>query len=88
MNLEPTIDQGRNERCECGSGLKFKKCHGDPVKLQKCMAAAREAANQEMTHLIYEETKHEKSTVQQNQAGEVLQDSGVQRTVAASQDTD
>ncbi len=23
-----TIIQGRNERCGCGSGLKFKKCHG------------------------------------------------------------
>ena len=21
---------GRNDRCYCGSGLKFKRCHGDP----------------------------------------------------------
>lgn len=24
---------GRNELCHCGSELKFKRCHGDPVKL-------------------------------------------------------
>jgi uncharacterized protein YecA (UPF0149 family) len=23
---------GRNERCPCGSGLKYKRCHGQPVK--------------------------------------------------------
>jgi hypothetical protein len=28
---------GRNAPCPCGSGLRFKKCHGDPVKL--CKAA-------------------------------------------------
>lgn len=22
--------RGRNDTCHCGSGLKFKKCHGDP----------------------------------------------------------
>ena len=25
---------GRNEPCPCGSGKKYKKCHGDPVKDQ------------------------------------------------------
>ena len=23
---------GRNERCPCGSGKKFKHCHGDPAR--------------------------------------------------------
>jgi len=23
---------GRNEPCPCGSGLKFKKCHGSPTR--------------------------------------------------------
>lgn len=26
---------GRNASCPCGSGLKFKKCHGDPVHLDR-----------------------------------------------------
>lgn len=25
--------RGRNELCGCGSGLKFKKCHGRPVQV-------------------------------------------------------
>lgn len=25
---EPAVKMGRNERCHCGSGLKFKRCHG------------------------------------------------------------
>ncbi len=33
---------GRNDPCPCGSGRKFKKCHGDPVALAG--AAAAEAA--------------------------------------------
>ena len=30
----PDMDkpQGRNEACRCGSGLKFKKCHGTPPR--------------------------------------------------------
>lgn len=27
---------GRNDPCPCGSGLKFKNCHGDQVLQQKC----------------------------------------------------
>lgn len=26
---------GRNHPCPCGSGLKFKKCHGDPKKISQ-----------------------------------------------------
>lgn len=33
--LTRSDEPGRNELCKCGSGLKFKKCHGDEVKRQK-----------------------------------------------------
>ena len=26
------IKVGRNERCPCGSGLKYKHCHGGPLR--------------------------------------------------------
>ncbi len=29
--LSPKPEQGRNEKCNCGSGLKFKKCCGKEV---------------------------------------------------------
>lgn len=34
---EPIVggqDPERNELCSCGSGLKYKHCHGDPAKCQ------------------------------------------------------
>ena len=30
---------GRNQRCPCGSGKKFKRCHGDPVQSDRVAAA-------------------------------------------------
>jgi len=30
--LEQVPKVGRNERCPCGSGKKYKKCHGDPAR--------------------------------------------------------
>jgi len=27
---------GRNHPCTCGSGLKFKHCHNDPLKIAVC----------------------------------------------------
>lgn len=30
--LDPK-DQPRNAKCDCGSGLKYKKCHGRPQKM-------------------------------------------------------
>lgn len=37
--------QGRNERCACGSGLKFKRCHGAPGALEgEAGRAARSVA--------------------------------------------
>ena len=38
----------RNEPCSCGSGLKFKKCHGDPAKL----AVVKHIANEAMLAMI------------------------------------
>lgn len=43
-------EPGRNEPCQCGSGLKFKKCHGDPVLRQ----TAQRIANHMITLLIVE----------------------------------
>lgn len=38
MGTQPTSTSnrrpGRNDLCRCGSGLKFKKCHGDHVKVE------------------------------------------------------
>lgn len=31
---------GRNHPCPCGSGIKFKKCHGDSVKISKASQQA------------------------------------------------
>lgn len=42
---------GRNEPCPCGSGLKFKYCHNDPVKKAICEVMVRE----EMLRLIMQE---------------------------------
>lgn len=41
-------EPGRNEPCPCRSGLKYKKCHGDPVKIDM----VNHAANVAMNHLI------------------------------------
>jgi uncharacterized protein YecA (UPF0149 family) len=34
---------GRNEPCPCGSGLKFKKCHNNPVFKQNAFEEAKKA---------------------------------------------
>jgi len=46
-------DKDRNQLCPCGSQLKQKNCHGDPVKLQLCNKVARLY----MMRLIQEERK-------------------------------
>jgi len=49
MGIEITQDkERRNEPCSCGSGLKFKKCHGDPAKL----AVVKHIANEAMLIMI------------------------------------
>jgi hypothetical protein len=35
QNVQPVPKVGRNEPCPCGSGKKYKKCHGDPVRYQQ-----------------------------------------------------
>ena len=47
----PPRKPGRNELCACGSGLKNKRCHNDPVKIQ----LVNHAANVAMNHLIQNE---------------------------------
>ena len=49
--LKAKTDPGRNELCPCGSGLKSKFCHGDPVKRAVCEVAMRET----MVRLIMQE---------------------------------
>lgn len=43
----------RNSFCPCGSGLKFKWCHGDGLKKAVC----NRVANEKMVQLIREEQK-------------------------------
>ena len=43
----------RNDPCPCKSGLKFKYCHGDPVKRMICTRIA----NEHMANLIRQEQK-------------------------------
>lgn len=35
QHVEQVPKVGRNERCPCGSGKKYKKCHGNPVREQR-----------------------------------------------------
>jgi len=46
--IQPTITQPRNTPCYCGSGLKYKHCHGDAVKQEEC----NRVANKRMVELI------------------------------------
>ena len=55
MPVLPKHKVGRNEPCPCESGLKYKKCHGDPVKQMVCSRVA----NEHMVELIrIEQRKH------------------------------
>ena len=42
---------GRNELCYCGSGLKYKYCHGDVIKQEECKYVMKHR----MAELIVEE---------------------------------
>jgi len=46
-------EPGRNDPCPCGSGLKYKYCHGDAAKREACNALVRE----HMLKLIQQEQK-------------------------------
>jgi len=37
---------GRNDPCHCDSGLKFKKCHGDYVKIEIAKTAYLDKFNE------------------------------------------
>jgi len=51
MTIDAKVDQGRNEQCGCGSGLKFKYCHGDIGK----RAACERVVSEHMVGLIMRE---------------------------------
>ena len=55
MGIRLKNDQkiGRNDLCSCGSGLKFKWCHGDEVKKMLC----NQVVNEYMARLIFQEQK-------------------------------
>ena len=59
---------GRNEPCPCGSGLKFKHCHGDGKKT----AVAQQAANLVMLRLIAEE-KYKREMIDQDEFRTILE---------------
>ena len=52
----------RNEPCPCGSGLKFKKCHNNPVFKQTAFEEAKKAYAVAMTQQIGEALAKKKGT--------------------------
>lgn len=60
MPLRTKHKVGRNERCMCGSGLKFKHCHGDPQKVAVC----NRVANEKMVELIVAEKRKRKMPIE------------------------
>jgi len=62
---------GRNDFCPCGSKLKFKKCHGDPLKIAVC----NRVANEKMVGLIRAE-QFKKIIRMQQEACEVCDGKG------------
>lgn len=44
---------GRNDPCPCESGLKYKHCHGDQLKIAVC----NRVANEKMCQLIMDEKR-------------------------------
>lgn len=58
MTVEAKMKQGRNELCGCGSGLKFKWCHGDIGKRAVCERVMTE----HMVGLIMRE-KHKRGLI-------------------------
>lgn len=53
---------GKNDLCPCNSGLKFKHCHGDPVKMVICDRIAFE----HMSRLIAKE-QHKRGILSDSQ---------------------
>lgn len=63
MPIRTKHKTGRNEKCPCESGLKFKRCHGDMAKVIVC----NEAANQKMVELIRIEQRKQIVAMQQKE---------------------
>lgn len=53
MGIQPKTKAGRNDPCPCGSKVKYKHCHGDPIKQMLC----NRVANEHMAHLVVQEQK-------------------------------
>jgi hypothetical protein len=53
LQLKSGNQPGRNDPCPCGSGLKAKHCHLDPMKNAVC----NRVANEKMCQLILEEKR-------------------------------
>ena len=53
LQIKGNKQPGRNDPCPCESGLKFKHCHGDMLKVAVC----NRVANEKMIQLIREEQK-------------------------------
>lgn len=61
MGINVKHKVGRNEPCPCGSGLKFKRCHGDVLKQAVC----DRVANEKMVELIRVEQRKAIIAIQQ-----------------------
>jgi hypothetical protein len=59
---------GRNDLCPCKSGLKYKKCHGDPVKTQqaKSVPEFNKLVKDERNRMIGREIKKKYDEVSKN----------------------
>ena len=53
LQLKSGNQPGRNDPCPCASGLKYKQCHGDSMKIAVC----NRVANEKMCQLILEEKR-------------------------------
>lgn len=96
--IHAKIDQRRNELCKCGSGLKFKWCHGDTGK----RAACERVMSEHMVGLIMRE-KHKRGLItddewkcfwtrnlnpgseksNEHEVGEILDKAGLKRCAGA-----
>jgi hypothetical protein len=67
LTIKGGKEPGRNEPCPCKSGLKFKQCHGDPVKRAVCESVMAET----MLRLIMQE-KHKRGMIADEQLEMIL----------------
>ena len=60
-------EEERNQLCGCGSGLKYKKCHGDPGKLRIAQHVATEAMD-----IMIAQTRNERGDIDGTAYSEVV----------------